>query len=230
MKILSIVLAVVVSCNLTGLELFHCIEENQQNSFSWRLAMKVEKICCPACGAELENSIEGKKVAFCRHCGSQLAIDNGERTFTKNINIHKRFTDDAGLKKEQRLDRENERQHKESMAIIIVLALLFIICIGSLNFMSITDKKEEESAIEAGMIQVKQSSADMEGKKYQEVEAQLRSAGFTNIKTLDLNDANIFDILSNKEYTVESVSINGDPKFYSSDYFPQSSEVIITYH
>ena len=67
----------------------------------------------------------------------------------------------------------------------------------------------------------------MKGNKYQAVLEQLDSAGFTNITTIDLDDAGW---IINKADTVDSVSIGGDSSFISSDYFEPDAKVIISYH
>ena len=67
----------------------------------------------------------------------------------------------------------------------------------------------------------------MEGKKYQGIIEQLEESGFVNIKTIDMDDAGLF---TNKSDTIESVTIDGDSSFSSSDYFDPNSKIIISYH
>nr|MCR5775296.1 hypothetical protein [Lachnospiraceae bacterium] len=86
---------------------------------------------------------------------------------------------------------------------------------------------DDKKHVEDGMIRVGQSAIDMEGKNYQAVMEQLDSAGFTNISTVDLNDAGWF---SNKEDTIESVAIGGDVSFASSEYYDPETKIVITYH
>ena len=86
---------------------------------------------------------------------------------------------------------------------------------------------KKQKALEAGLVQVGQSSSDMQGKKYQAIAEQLEYAGFVNIKFVDLDDAGLF---INKEETVDSVTIGGDSSFSSSDFFDPNAVVIISYH
>lgn len=95
----------------------------------------------------------------------KIAVDDGEKNTTKNINIHKRYTDDAALEKERIKDRENEREHKRFILAIIV-GVLFIIILLAMSF--IVEGKENwdgKKAMETGTIQESQSSSDDVGKK-----------------------------------------------------------------
>lgn len=191
------------------------------------MRIKLTQLNCPSCGAGIDMDIKGKNSLFCPFCGNQFAIDDGEVVITKNINIHNRFTNDAAVEKERRKDRQNEREHKEYKWTMIGLALFIILDFAFLGFMGIKDEWSEKKSINAGQIKVGQSSSDMEGKNYQVVIEQLESAGFTNISSIDLDDAGW---LTNKEDTIDSITINGDGSFSSSDYFDPDSKIIISYH
>ncbi|SCY47492.1 hypothetical protein SAMN02910370_02720 [Lachnospiraceae bacterium XPB1003] len=189
--------------------------------------MRLEQLTCPSCGASIQLDLNGKKMFFCPYCGNQFAVDNGDRVYTKNINIHKRYTNDADVEKWIVKDRENEREHKLEKGIWIGIAVFLAYYFISTGVLIWKDDDEEKESINAGMIQVGQSYNDLEGKKYQAVEAILDSAGFTNITTIDLDDAGWF---KNKADTVESVTIGGDSYFSSSDYFYPDEKIIISYH
>ena len=191
------------------------------------VSMRLEQLNCPSCGASIQLDLNGKKMFFCPYCGNQFAVDNGDRTYTPNINIHKRYTNDADVEKWIVEDRENERKHKIEKGIWIGVAIFFVFYFILTGVLILKEAGDEKKSIDAGKIQVGQSSDDLEGKKYQAVEAILDSAGFKNITTIDLEDAGWF---KNKEDTVESVSIGGDSSFSSSDYFDPDEKVIISYH
>ncbi len=194
---------------------------------------KLEQLNCPSCGAGIDMDIQGRKAIFCPFCGSQFAVDDGEKVITKNINIrkdiniHKRYTNDAAIEKELRKDRANERQHVERKWDLLIGVLLIFMAFSAPFAMSWMFERQEQKSIDAGMIKVGQSSDDMKGKKFPTVKAQLESVGFTNITTVDLDDAGWF---INQEDTIESVSIGGDTSFSSDDYFNPGAKVIISYH
>lgn len=189
--------------------------------------MKLKQLRCPSCGAGIDIELRGRDSVFCPYCGSQFAVDDGNRTITHNININKftqtKYTDDAAVEEARRKDKENERDHKET----IMLFVIIIFGMLSLYSMSNRSKEEKQKAIDAGMIQVGQSSEDMEGKNYEELIKQLESAGFKNIKTFDLDDA---ILLVRPADTVESVSIGGKTTFSSDDFFDPESVIVISYH
>lgn len=187
--------------------------------------MKLKQLKCPSCGAGIEMNLKGRDTVFCPYCGSQFSVDDGSinATYTYNYNEHKRYTDDAAVERERRKDKENERDHKESMWWFILLAF----CLLSLYSMSRNAKEEQQKAIDAGMIQVGQSSEDMEGNDYHSVVAQLESVGFNNITTVDLDDA--FIIIRPSD-TIESVSIDGKINFSSSEYFFPDVPIVISHH
>ena len=86
--------------------------------------MKLNKISCPDCGASINLSIDGQSYAFCPYCGSHFAVDDGNRTVTRNYNtrvdFHDTYTDDAAIERERRKDRENARDHKETVMLLII--------------------------------------------------------------------------------------------------------------
>ena len=84
---------------------------------------KLEKVSCPSCGAVIDGNIEGKSSVFCTYCGTQIAINDG----TQNINIHQRYTDDAEVLKEQNRAREDERNHKTRMRILIGCVIFLVV-------------------------------------------------------------------------------------------------------
>lgn len=65
-------------------------------------------------------------------------------------------------------------------------------------------------------------------KNYNQVANLLRGVGFTNIKTIPLNDLNIFT--QGKNGRVETLTINGSNDFQEGDVFAKNAQVLITYH
>ncbi|WP_026506797.1 hypothetical protein [Butyrivibrio sp. MC2013] len=185
--------------------------------------MRISNIKCPLCGANIDMNINGKKNIYCPFCGGQFLLDDTENTITHNINIHERYTDDAAVELERRKDRDNQRKHTEFKIVVALYGLLVVF--GAALFLK--DELDARKSIEAGMIKIGQSSDDIKGKDYQVVILQLESAGFTNIMPIDLDDAGW---LINKENTIDSISIDGDNSFDSSDYFASDAKIYIMYH
>jgi len=95
--------------------------------------MRLQEIKCPSCGAGINLSFEGEKYGFCPFCGNQFLIDDGNRVYTENKNkntrLHTVWTDEAEIERERRLDRENRREHIESLVFSIAFFLLLLIMI-----------------------------------------------------------------------------------------------------
>lgn len=74
----------------------------------------------------------------------------------------------------------------------------------------------------------KSSAEDYSGVHYEAVIAELKKAGFTNIRTEVIDD--LTSDSSMIDGAVEHVSINGVSDFTAKDTFPKDAEVKITYH
>lgn len=70
--------------------------------------MKLIKLKCSNCGAELQIDMEGKQ-AFCSYCGSRLLIDDD------TIHITKHIVDEARLKEAEVRLKELEYAHEREM-------------------------------------------------------------------------------------------------------------------
>ena len=68
--------------------------------------MKLKKLDCPACGANINLDVNGRKAVFCPFCGSQFLIDTGETVITKNIN--KNINLNSNSKKEVKINNKAE--------------------------------------------------------------------------------------------------------------------------
>lgn len=188
--------------------------------------MRLRKLTCPGCGASLELKISNETSSvFCQYCGQHFSIDDGKREYTinKNVNInkniHTRYTDDAEV-----IRAKNETPDIKVFLIFIaiMIGLMFFITDGFGLFSAMkANKAEEEGKISAGY------HDDYEDEDYKAVVEQFEIMGFTNIETVDLNDAGIRIWKNGK---VESVSVDGDTSFNSDDYFYPTDTVIITYH
>lgn len=79
-----------------------------------------------------------------------------------------------------------------------------------------------------GELQLPASSWEQTGKNYLDIVQVFEDAGFTNIKTEAIDDL-VFGWLT-KDGEIESISINGESSYSKGDWYPATSEIIITYH
>ena len=78
------------------------------------------------------------------------------------------------------------------------------------------------------MVTVGSSAKAMQGKDYITILEQLEHSGFTNVQLNELHD--LLADEGEKEGTIESVTINGNPSFTQNDKYRRNSEIIISYH
>lgn len=187
--------------------------------------MKMKKISCPYCGGIIDTELKGREFVFCSYCGQQIHIDDGkiEITINKNINInqniHKRYTDDAEILREKNKEKENKRGW---IILIVCLIFLFGLPAGIYGGLEINERiAMSKGELSAGFYR------DLIGEDVSVVEAHFEAAGFTNIQLIDLDDSGILFFRNGK---VETISVNGDTSFESTDYFPPDSKVVISYH
>ena len=154
--------------------------------------MTLQSFNCPSCGAKVSFDIEKGKFFFCSFCGTQIYADDGEQRFTKtyNFNFTDNYSDDLDEPRRRRKDETEDVSEKKDNSIkpLIVLFLIAIglMIIGCMSGYLIEAKEKKDGKIKVGL-----SSKEIKGEKYTSVIEQLEAAGFTNIKTVDLNDAGL---------------------------------------
>lgn len=109
--------------------------------------MKVCRLDCPYCGANIEADVENRKIVYCTYCGNQIQIDNNLNNITinQNININQnvnqRVTNDAEILKEQ-------NRHKENWWKLIITCMLLLVVGGaSILFLRKNSNSKEETNI-----------------------------------------------------------------------------------
>ena len=188
--------------------------------------MKIVKLICPACGANIDSD---GKMMFCSYCGAKLFVDDE----AINININYTKHDEARIRDSERKEkvrlkeleyeaRKNRHDDKVALFCVGLLFSIAIVCvIISIIFTQIEKPSQNEVAIPM-------SSNEYEGDNYSQVLSELENAGFMNVQLVE--KADLVTGWITKEGDVERVSINGDYDFDAGDVFPKDAKVIITYH
>ena len=213
------------------------------------MGLEVKSIKCPNCGASLSVE-EGRKSIFCTYCGSKLELhDSNEYT----VHIH----DEAGVKaaeterivqlkkiemmKEGVRERKSIRELKVKISIALAVIGVIMLTIAEINWrltsfelmgflafagipfvwIMIDDNPNGDS------IRVPFSIGNYQDMSYKSVEQTLRSAGFTNITCVGLEDLT-FSI--KKRGKVESITINGKSGILGGRPFPKDAKIVISYH
>ena len=90
--------------------------------------MELVALKCPKCGGELEVH-EGQKKTFCKYCGSQILLDDGNRIINvidearlKEIKLNKEVSDfDQKLRDEEASGRYKNASQKQGWIIACTL-------------------------------------------------------------------------------------------------------------
>lgn len=209
--------------------------------------MKVETISCPNCNAALDllnKSITDRDSFFCPYCGSRIYIDDGVKRKAVYVKTEHHRVDEAKVKRveadlksaeiqkeieQQKLEYQERKEKRDNRMLWLIMLLILAFSVGMFAMTSwdeMTSKRQEAQMKEKGMVSVGYSS-DYVGEDYESVVMKLEALGFKNIETVDLDDSGI---LFFKNHNVESITINGDSSFSSSDYFSVTDKVVITYH
>lgn len=195
------------------------------------LLVKLHKLCCPNCEGILDISINNSKQIFCPYCGQKFFVDDGVKRVesTKNININKteRKIDDAEIiraKNEEKIEQIRADAKIASIGFKLIGFIMTILLVFVL--ISVVKDAVEVAGRKEPYVKTLSSSFDYKWDNYLEVVDDLENAGFTKVKTVDLDDASFFQ----KEDTVSKVTINGEESFSEGQEFPESAEVIVYYH
>ena len=190
--------------------------------------MKLHKLTCSNCNGILDIDVaQGTTSIYCPYCGQKFLLDEEKKEYTinqninvdKNINVNKRYTNDAEV---IRAKNEASKDNRDFKQVLIIMGIMFLIpiCIFlSMHFNKI--KAQNDGKINAGYYK------DLIGKDYETVEAHFKAAGFVNIELIDLNNSGITFWNEGK---VDTISIGGDTDFDSMDWYEPNVKVVISYH
>lgn len=217
------------------------------------MAIKFVSIKCPECGASLDVE-EGRQQIFCSYCGSKIMIQNDNEYIYRHIDEagikHAETEQMVKLKQMEMLEKERASREKVNalkikISIVLGIIALFTLGIGFTGnavgllmvgmfailiifYMWLMSDEDKEEEVDFGDKVKVPSLSDFEKQSYVAIEAKFRSAGFSNIKCIPLNDLKMG--LLKKPNMVESITINGHNTTSSEKKYPPDATVIITYH
>jgi hypothetical protein len=217
------------------------------------MAVKLTSVKCPECGAALQIE-NGREQIFCSYCGAKILITNENEYIIRHVDdagVKKAETERiVEMKKLEIIEKnriDNEKKKKTKIKIMAILAILAMI------FLSISDSDKDNEAYKTisgffilaipcvwfinrdrdeldfgDKIRFPHSLKEYNTKSYLFVESILKSVGFTNIKTVPLNDLTLG--IMKRPDMVEYITINGKmPKFAFKKYHTNAS-IVISYH
>ena len=112
---------------------------------------------------------------------------------------------------------------------LYTIAIVGLFALEAAAFVAMSNKDEEDNnSICSDTAKLPELAWNYERKDYKAVEAVLRSAGFTNIRCVPLNDL-AFGVIY-KPGMVESVTINGNDNISPNRKYSKDASVVISYH
>jgi len=105
---------------------------------------------------------------------------------------------------------------------------IFLIIGAGFLFFNAHDNEMDDDIDFSDKIKVPSSIYDYEKMSYSVIESIFIGAGFTNVKSVGLNDLT-FGVLK-KPGMVESITINGSQVIFGGKKYPKDASVVITYH
>ncbi len=221
------------------------------------MSVEIKSVKCPECGASITIG-EGRDKVFCSYCGSQILVSNENEHIYRHIDeaeMKKAETDRiVRTKRLEMLDKQYETSKKaKSLKIKVCLVLavitvlfLFIgstfrvdamngigsICGIALIIVAISlfrNKDDSDITVLMGeKVRIPRIVSDCQNKNYATVEAAFISAGFTNVRSVPLNDLTLG--LMKKPGMVQSISVNGKEVTFGGRKCSPNSMVVISYH
>jgi DNA-directed RNA polymerase subunit RPC12/RpoP len=208
---------------------------------------------CPECGAELQ--VEGnREFAFCTYCGAKIMLQNDNEQIYHYINdadIKRAETEQLieikrmEIAENKRKSAEKAKSRKIKLSIIIGFFMIVSIalCYTSeslggllvgeilgivLLFMWIGGNKNDDDIDTDGRVKVPSGISDFENKNYVAIESMFKSAGFTNVQSIPMND--LTTGILKKPGMVDSIIVNGKPISSGGKRFYPDATVVISYH
>jgi len=207
---------------------------------------------CTQCCAHLERDPESENF-ICGYCGTKFHFEKEANSYNiqsasvehvNSVNIIKKGTVESVLsfvENQQKTKAEEERRRKEEQRRIeeeeskkkyaflrknwpwFVMIGIPIFCFIMAFALQASSKSETADGIRVNI-----SSDDLKGENYEDVIANLKSAGFTNIQTKVMQD--LITGWLTKDGEVEQVEIDGKKDFSSDSRYKSDVEIIVTYH
>lgn len=185
-------------------------------------------VTCKKCGATMKLNSE-RNIVHCPYCDStKIIIENDGVQISKSKleNYRKVEQSKHNAYATIAIEREKTKQRSDFTTLIILLIMLST-CFIPL-FLDHLDELLSDPPNHYNEIQIPMSAKDYEGDNVDATIKALKAIGFKNIETEGLNDLTTGWI--KKEYSIESIYINGNQSFTADTWFPTSSKITIYYH
>lgn len=222
------------------------------------MAVQILSLKCPECNATL-NIEGDRTYAFCTYCGTKILLNNENEKIYRHIDeaeIKQAETDriirlkQLEIAEKKRAEKKVEKKRSAIISLCLLgVAILMMLASkiqeddsnpifflgGSILFfvagvVFLSSKEDDDSGDDlAEKVIVPVSISGYNRQNYHAIEAMLKSAGFTNVRCVALNDLSGKSLFK-KPGLVDSITINGKAITSGGKSFPKDAPVIITYH
>jgi DNA-directed RNA polymerase subunit RPC12/RpoP len=218
------------------------------------MAIKLVTAMCPNCGAKLEVSAD-RKECFCTYCGTKVLVDDGSYTVThRTIDDAKVIKAKAEADATRRRFGITSLAIRVGIFVVVaiiavelvmgligasrgdknawlplILTIMYGLIAGGFGAMLFMAKKRKTATEDLGADQaiLPISTLHVSNLRVEDLVAQLKQAGFTNVGTVARGDVNRFN--SKKEGYACEMKVNGESAS-AGDVFRKDAHVVITYH
>lgn len=172
---------------------------------------------CPFCGEELIYSVEEQK----HFQIAKTPVSSGgivESTANQNMLSLSVFS--------------QKKRNNYSQLIFWIISLIFVgLCVHFIPKLGQNNTTANNNSNSQKIVQIHPPSTPDKyiGRNYEEVEIDFKNAGFTNIQLYPLYDMRV-DVFTNYVDKVDSITINGNIDFDTTNEFPSDANVKISYH
>lgn len=215
--------------------------------------MKVISVKCPECGATLDVD-ESRTQVFCSYCGSKVLLQNENEHVIRVVDEAdiKRAETDKMVKsmridaaKQKREELKESRRKKLKLGIIfggigalvliigavakidMMITLGFLVAVIGGIFLFGAFNNDDSDIVLESKAKIPDIVYEYEKKTYSVIEESFKAAGFTNVKSVPLNDLTV-GVLKKPGF-VESITVGGK-NARKGDKCPKDAPVIISYH
>lgn len=213
------------------------------------MAIKMVKVECPSCGAMLDIE-EDRKMAFCTYCGTKVLIDNDNEYTYRHVDEARIYEAETDRYVRMEKVRENRRREEAEYRIkkFKLIGIAALVALGAISLiigfsfdlsgLGLGGMLMLEAALIIGItssdkknttIRIPDSVKSYSGKDYVAVKEILKSAGFTNVKCVPLNDLTKAGIFS-KPGRIQSIVIDGEDIDEGNTFYEPNANIVISYH
>ena len=178
--------------------------------------MKMLQLRCPNCDAVLDLKDDMGTQCFCNYCGTKILLDEQQESIV-NAKVRIQELEYKKYKIDKKYEDKNKERKSENM-VLLIFPILLVISMSMLYINSYVFRT----------IPVPYSASDFCKMDCDAAIEILESAGFQNITATEQAANGLFKSKETKR--VNSISIDGKPRFRAGNEFRPKAPIVIIYN